>query len=114
MDIVIDKVKLPQEILEIIEKTNEPMSLDEIVEKFNPPFPFQARRVSYEFSGHIFTIIGIMLPGQETYSNQMGCPDRWCFTFSGKMYTSAECTHCLKLNDTASVWLPGRKAWVLI
>ena len=55
MSELIDKVKLPKEIRDIVEKTNEPMSLDEIVAKFDPGFPFQARRVANSFEGHIFT-----------------------------------------------------------
>ena len=115
MDIVIDKIKLPQEILEIVEKTNEPMSLDEIVEKFSPPFPFQARKVINDCAGHIFTILGPVTRKKGDEWQIPNCPTIWCEDEGGiRCYESKECTHCLKLANEATDWLPDIKSWVLI
>ena len=114
MDIVIDKIKLSQEILEIVEKTNEPMSLDEIMEKFNPPFPFQVRKVTDDCSGHIFTIAHVYTYNKGDIVTYANCPVNWRRIHSGRVYRSLECTHCLGLSTEAYAWLPDTKSWVLV
>jgi hypothetical protein len=114
MSELIDKVRLPKEILEIVEKTNEPMSLDEIVEKFDPPFPFQARRVTDMFTGHIFTITGLVKREKGDIIKCLNCPMEWRDGDGVAVYESEECTHCLGLHDSSSAWYRHTKSWVLV
>lgn len=114
MSELIDKVKLPKEILELVEKTNEPMSLDEIVAKFDPGFPFQARRVANSFEGHIFTITGIRHLKKGSIVGHPTCPKKWIEPDGLPCYESKECTHCLGLEDKSTTWYRHTKAWVLV
>ena len=114
MSELIDKVKLPKEILDIVEKTNEPMSLDEIVDKFNPPFPFKVRKVANGYEGNIFTITGFVVRKKGEMRRHPPCPVVWSESTGEGCYESVECTHCLGGKSTRSDWLPHTKSWVLV
>jgi hypothetical protein len=111
---VTDKIKLPKEILELVEKTNEPMSLDDIVDKFDPGFPFKARRVTGDFEGHTFTIMGLMERVKGDIAPRSLCPKQWRESETTVNYESEECTHCLGLADNRFNWERHKKAWVLV
>lgn len=114
MSELIDKVKLPKEILDIVEKTNEPMSLDEIVAKFDPGFPFRVRKVANGYEGNIFTITGFIVRKKGDTRSHPPCPRVWLEFIGGGCYESAECTHCLGLDSSRVDWLPHTKSWVLV
>ena len=114
MSELIDKVKLPKEILELVEKTNEPMSLDQIVAKFNPGFPFRARKVANGFEGHVFTIIGIRHLKKGSIVRHPTCPEEWEEQYGTACYESKECTHCLGIDASSTDWYRSRKSWVLV
>lgn len=114
MSELIDKVKLPKEILELVEKTNEPMSLDEIVAKFATGFPFKVRKVANGFEGYVFTITGLVKRKKGDIVKHPNCPEEWEEKYGTACYESKECTHCLGLDASSIDWNRRRKSWVLV